>query len=86
MSDWGGVHLAFYVDDMDAAIEHLEDHGVRVLGGKKDGIGVEAGEDSSFAHFLSPWGMLLELVSFPSGKQYMRERERHLWTPVEPAR
>jgi catechol 2,3-dioxygenase-like lactoylglutathione lyase family enzyme len=86
MSDWGGMHLAFYVDDMDAAIAHLEGHGITMLGGKKDGIGVEAGEGSSFAHFHSPWGMLLELVSSPNGKQYMTERERHLWNPVEPAR
>jgi catechol 2,3-dioxygenase-like lactoylglutathione lyase family enzyme len=86
MSDWGGMHLAFYVDDMNAATEHLERSGVKVLGGTKDGIGVEAGEDSSFAHFYSPWGMLLELVSFPNGKEYMQERERHLWNPLEPAR
>lgn len=86
MSDWGGMHLAFYVDDMDKGIEYLESHGVKVLGGSKDGIGVEAGAGSAFAHFLSPWGMLLELVSFPNGKEYMTERERHLWNPVDPAR
>jgi catechol 2,3-dioxygenase-like lactoylglutathione lyase family enzyme len=85
MSDWGGVHLAFYVDDMDVAIEYLESQGVQVLGGKKDGIGVEAGPGSSFAHFLSPWGMLLELVSFPEGKEYMNGSERHLWQPLRPA-
>jgi len=31
-SDAGGHHLAFYVDDLDAAIEHLKSHGVEVLG------------------------------------------------------
>ena len=85
MSDWGGTHLAFYVDDMDAALAYLEEQGVRILGGAKDGIGVEAGPGSSFAHFLSPWGMLLELVSFPEGKEYMEGRERLLWRPQEPA-
>jgi len=84
MSDWGGVHLAFYVDDMDAALGYLQTKGVRILGGQKAGIGVEAGEGSSFAHFLSPWGMLLELVSFPNGKTYMQERERLLWQPARP--
>jgi catechol 2,3-dioxygenase-like lactoylglutathione lyase family enzyme len=85
MSDWGGVHIALYVDDMDAGLAHLASKGVRILGGKKDGLGVESGEGSSFAHFLSPWGMLLELVSFPHGKAYMTGRERLLWQPTRPA-
>ena len=82
MSDWGGFHLAFYVDDMDAALTYLSDEGVRILGGAKPGMGVEAGEKSTFAHFLTPWGQLLELVSFPNGKQYMEGRDRLLWHPI----
>jgi catechol 2,3-dioxygenase-like lactoylglutathione lyase family enzyme len=81
MSDWGGTHLAFYVEDMGAALAHLAAHGVRLLGGAKDGFGVEGGEGSTFAHFLTPWGMLLELVSFPMGKTYMAGRSRLLWQP-----
>jgi catechol 2,3-dioxygenase-like lactoylglutathione lyase family enzyme len=85
MSDWGGVHLAFAVDDMEAALAYLEGQGLRILGGAKDGMGIEGGEGSSFAHFLSPWGMLLEFVSFPNGKKYMEGRERLLWRPQDPA-
>jgi catechol 2,3-dioxygenase-like lactoylglutathione lyase family enzyme len=85
MSDWGGMHLAFYVDDMRQSLAELEQHGVRILGGAKDGLGLEAGDGSSFAHFLSPWGMLLELVSFPHGKHYMAGRDRLLWTPLNPS-
>ena len=84
MSDWGCPHLAFYVDDMDAGLAYLEEQGLRILGGKKAGIGDEAGEESSFAHFLSPWGMVLELVSFPKGKVYMSGRQRLLWQPTNP--
>jgi catechol 2,3-dioxygenase-like lactoylglutathione lyase family enzyme len=83
MSDWGGTHLAFYVDDMDVALAYLEEQGLRILGGKKDAMGVEAGEGASFAHFLSPWGALLELVSFPNGKDYMQGRDRVLWRPTD---
>jgi catechol 2,3-dioxygenase-like lactoylglutathione lyase family enzyme len=86
MSDWGGMHLAFYVDDMDAAIAYLAEHGVEVLGGKKPGIDAESGEDATFGHFYSPWGMLLELVSFPNGKIYMEGRDRVLWRPHHPER
>lgn len=85
MSDWGGVHLAFYVDDIGAGVAYLQEQGVRVLGGAKDGLGIEGGVGSAFAHFLSPWGLLLELVSFPNGKQYMEGRDRLLWHPVKPA-
>jgi hypothetical protein len=69
---------------MSAALDGLERHGVRILGGAKDGLGAESGPETSFAHFLSPWGMLLEFVSFPLGKQYMHERERLLWRPHHP--
>jgi catechol 2,3-dioxygenase-like lactoylglutathione lyase family enzyme len=85
MSDWGGVHLAFYVDDIEAGVAYLEAEGIRVLGGAKDGLGIEGGEGSAFAHFLTPWGLLLELVSFPNGKQYMEGRDRLLWRPQVPA-
>ena len=81
MSDWGGTHIAFYVDDMDAALAALQANGVRVLGGKKDGIGPESGEGSSFAHFLTPWGQMLEFVSYPKGRDYHRTATRHLWRP-----
>ncbi|MFE4837501.1 VOC family protein [Arthrobacter sp. NPDC056691] len=85
MSDWGGMHLAFYVDDMDTALAYLESRGIRILGGSKAGMGPEAGEESTFAHFLSPWGMLLEFVSFPKGKDYMQGLSRQLWQPLAPA-
>jgi catechol 2,3-dioxygenase-like lactoylglutathione lyase family enzyme len=85
MSDWGGHHLAFYVDDMDAALAYLQEQGLTILGGAKPGFGEEQGEGSTFAHFLSPWGMALELVSFPGGKDYMVGRDRLLWRPTEPA-
>jgi catechol 2,3-dioxygenase-like lactoylglutathione lyase family enzyme len=82
MSDHGGMHVAFYVDDMDSALSYLREKGVRVLGeGKKDGIGPEAGEESSFAHFLTPWGQLLEFVSYPNGREYFTTTERRMWRP-----
>ena len=58
--------------------------GVLLLGARKDGIGREAGEGSYFVHFIIPWGMMLELVSFPHGKEYMKGPRRHLWRPDDP--
>jgi catechol 2,3-dioxygenase-like lactoylglutathione lyase family enzyme len=83
MSDHGGSHVAFYVEDKDAALAHLQQCGVRVLGeGKKAGIGPEAGEDSTFAHFLAPWGQLLEFVSYPRGRASFNTTDRRGWRPT----
>ena len=67
---------------MDAALDALRSKGVRVLGaGKKDGIGPEAGDGSSWAHWLAPWGQLFEFVSYPNGRAFYEVSERHQWRP-----
>ena len=82
LSDWGGSHVAFYVDDMDEALAHLETHGVQILGhGKKDGFGPESGDGSTFAHWLAPWGQVLEFVSYPNGREYHKTTDRRMWRP-----
>lgn len=81
-SDIGGHHLAFYVDDLDAAAEYLRGHGVRVLG--EPTASRNASEGQRWLYFLSPWGMQLELVSFPNGKAYERESHVTLWHPARP--
>ncbi|WPO88883.1 VOC family protein (plasmid) [Herbiconiux sp. KACC 21604] len=63
-SDRGGHHLCFVVDDVDDALQHLTTvPGVRILGERKQ----VAGDSPSVAgnrwcYFLSPWGLLMELV------------------------
>lgn len=82
-SDVGGHHLAFYVDDIGAALEYLRAKGVRILGEPTvRTAGPNAGQ--TWIYFLSPWGMQLELVSFPGGKGYEKETDRRLWHPARP--
>jgi catechol 2,3-dioxygenase-like lactoylglutathione lyase family enzyme len=82
-SDIGGHHIAFYVDDIDAAVDHLRAHDVRVLGDVQVITdGPAAG--SSWVYFLAPWGLQLELVSYPAGKGYERTAEHKLWHPGHP--
>jgi len=83
-SDVGGHHLAFYVDDMDRAVAYLRSKGVRVLGEPTVRSGGPNG-GQTWVYFLSPWGMQLELVSFPDGKGYERETSARLWHPAFPA-
>ncbi|MCM2387273.1 VOC family protein [Streptomyces albipurpureus] len=82
-SDIGGHHLAFYVDDLDLAVDYLKSHGVRVLGEPVASSNASAGQ--RWVYFLSPWGMQFELVSFPQGKAYEAGAPVTLWNPNRPA-
>jgi catechol 2,3-dioxygenase-like lactoylglutathione lyase family enzyme len=82
-SDVGGFHLAFYVEDLTTAVEYLKQNGVQVLGEPTlRTTGPNAGQH--WVYFLSPWGMQLELVSFPHGKGYEKMMTSRLWHPAKP--
>jgi catechol 2,3-dioxygenase-like lactoylglutathione lyase family enzyme len=81
-SDVGGHHLAFYVSDLDEAVDWLRSKGVRVLGEPTASSGASRGQ--RWVYFLSPWGMQFELVSFPEGKAYEAEASTLLWDPRSP--
>jgi len=82
-SDVGGHHIAFYVDDMAAAVAHLEHHGVKMLSTPTASSGASAGQH--WLYFLSPWGMQFELVSYPNGKAYEATADKLLWHPAKPS-
>lgn len=79
-SDVGAAHLGFVVDDIAAAVAHLKSHGVEVQG---EPTTMEEGpsEGLTWIYFLSPWGMQLELVSYPDGMAVTRENPDALWSP-----
>lgn len=83
-SDLGGHHLALYVDDLDAAMATLRARGVEFMG--QPTASAEAALGQRWVYFTSPWGMQLELVSFPSGKAYEATAEVRLWHPAHPDR
>jgi catechol 2,3-dioxygenase-like lactoylglutathione lyase family enzyme len=82
-SDVGGHHIAFYVDDMDAAEAYLRAKGLRVLGDPTSSS--SSSEGQRWLYFLSPWGMQFELVSYPQGKAYESTSSVKLWHPAHPA-
>ena len=84
-SDIGGHHLAVYVDDFEAALDHLDAHGVEVMRpASRIAEGPAAG--SRWVYFRAPWGLQLELVSWPGGKGPPDSPARRLWQPTDPAR
>jgi len=82
-SDAGGHHIALYVEDFDEALAYLRTHDVEVMGEPTHRVvGPSAGQ--TWVYFRAPWGLQLELVSYPGGKGYERETSRRLWDPRRP--
>lgn len=69
-SDVGGHHVALYVEDLDAAVAHLRAAGIEVLGDPVRSSGPSEGQ--RWIYFRAPWGLQLELVSYPHGKAFDR--------------
>lgn len=78
----GGHHLALYVDDIGAAAAHLAAHGVEVGPPEHIATGPAAGSD--WLYFKAPWGLQMELVSYPDGKGYEAGGGPRLWHPRFP--
>lgn len=78
-SDAGGFHLCLYVEDIDVAADYLRGHGLTVMGDPLyQTKGPFAGE--SYVYFLTPWGMQMELITFPHGKGYEQDTTLRLWS------
>lgn len=84
-SDIGGYHIAFYVDDIDAAAAYLRDKGIKTLMGPLPVTeGPAAGQ--TILYFYAPWGLQFEAISFPEGMAYEAEGGPILWSNTDPAK
>lgn len=81
-SDLGVGHLGFDVEDVAKAGAYLASKNVQMLDGPRRNLGgPNAGQDSWF--FEAPWGMVLELISRPSGMPFERETPARLFKAPE---
>lgn len=79
-SDIGGHHVAFYVKDLEAAVKRAKELGLKTfLGPFPVKEGPAAGQ--SITYVLTPWGMQLELISYPKGMAYEKGAKTKLWAP-----
>jgi catechol 2,3-dioxygenase-like lactoylglutathione lyase family enzyme len=64
--DVGGMHLSFHVTDLEQAAEYLREQGLTVHG---EPVHHEQGNLAGcrWLHFEAPWGLVLEIVSWPAG-------------------
>ena len=79
-SDYGGHHIAFYVKDIKTAVDKAKANGLKTFMGPfpiKEGPA--AGQ--SITYVLAPWGMQLELISYPKGMAYEKGAKTRLWAP-----
>lgn len=81
-ADVGSPHIAFYVDDLEAASAYLEKNGARLLAGPfKPGGAAKAGEE--IRYFVSPFGMYMELVHRPQHIAYEQQTPARLYGPAK---
>lgn len=82
--DLGFQHIAFYTDDIERATKQLKERGLTILGEPMlMTSGDTAGE--TWVHFMSPWGIELELVQSPKGKAYEKKNPAvKLWSVRKP--
>lgn len=81
-SDYGFQHAAFYVDDINAACSKFERAGGTLLSSPNDLPGPhENGAGNRFVYGRTPWGMLIELISYPAGLHYPTGSASRRWTP-----
>jgi catechol 2,3-dioxygenase-like lactoylglutathione lyase family enzyme len=79
-SDFGGWHIAFYVEDMDRALAALKAHQCRIQNGP---VTMTEGPSAglTWLYFQAPWGQQLEVVSYPGGIAAYRALGREVWRP-----
>lgn len=81
-SDYGGFHIAFYVEDIKAAVDKAKALGLKTFMGPLELTeGPAAGQ--SINYVLTPWGAYIELISYPDGMAYEKDAKTRLWAPGE---
>ncbi|MBE8726424.1 VOC family protein [Flavobacterium hungaricum] len=81
--DIGASHIAFYTSDINESLKYLKSKNVKILGEPfLTPSGDTAGE--SWVYFETPWGSKMELVSYPNGKGYEKNKPAViLWSPKD---
>jgi catechol 2,3-dioxygenase-like lactoylglutathione lyase family enzyme len=83
-SDLGLQHFAVYVDDIDAALKRFVAAGGEFVAAPAPTVGVEAGRGNAYCYAKTPWGTIIELITYPSPAAYEKETPVRRWTPPAP--
>lgn len=75
----GFNHISIYTDDIAATGERMRQNGATMFEGPSDCFGSEEGEGNQIWFGMTPFGLLIELVSLPSGVETVSSTQR--WIP-----
>jgi catechol 2,3-dioxygenase-like lactoylglutathione lyase family enzyme len=65
LSDLGVTHIGIQVDDIDAAAARIAAAGGHLFDGPRSMFAPDSDEENRFVYTRAPWGMLIELVTYP---------------------
>lgn len=80
--DIGTGHVAFFVDDIEAAAESLRHHGAELLQGPLEGSGEEKRGEKIW-YFKTPWGAFMEILWRPEHLGYEERTENRIFNPKD---
>lgn len=81
LQDFGLQHIALYVDDMARATQRFEEAGGALLSPPHPLANNEDKPGNLGVYGRAPWGMLIELLTYPGGIDYPAEAPDTRWTP-----
>jgi catechol 2,3-dioxygenase-like lactoylglutathione lyase family enzyme len=81
-SDFGLQHVAVYVDDIDYAIQRFVAAGGTMLTGPNELLGLEKGKGNAWCYGRTPWGSVIELITYPGPREYEVTTPLRRWTPT----
>lgn len=81
LQDFGLTHIGIYVDDIEAACNAVTTAGGELLAGPHPLAGIEDNDGNAGIYGRAPWGMLIELLTYPGGIAYGAESPAIRWTP-----
>ena len=79
--DVGWQHIAVYVDDMEAALARVLAAGAEQLNQPWDLTRAESGPGNRFCFVKTPFGALIELITYPSPQPYEQGTDLRRWKP-----
>lgn len=81
-SDFGLQHFAVYIDDFDSAIAAFTAAGGEMFTEPKPlSFPDEQGEGNAFCYGQTPWGSIVELISWPTPMPYEKKTNLRRWKP-----
>lgn len=84
-TDYGLQHISLYTDDIDESRRRIEAAGGELLADPTPfSTHFEGGEGNKWCYTRTPWGMTIELTTFPSPQGYEDSTEARRWRPEPP--